>query len=70
MTTFEALVDTKHMSSDESRLNFIRAAEESLADYEATGLCITHVELKTWLSTWGSPNTMPIPECHIDSEFR
>jgi predicted transcriptional regulator len=53
-----------YVEEAEIQQNFIRAGEESLADYEATGLHNTHAELKTWLSTWGTPNAQPMPPCH------
>jgi hypothetical protein len=55
-----ALADPKNISPDEVQRNFIRAAEESLAHYEATGLHITHEEYKAWRAS----NGQAMPECH------
>jgi predicted transcriptional regulator len=33
-------------------------------EYEKTGLHNTHDELKSWLSSWGTPNAAPMPACH------
>jgi predicted transcriptional regulator len=44
--------------------NFIRAGEESLADYEATGLHISHEEYKTWRASLATSNPLPLPVCH------
>jgi hypothetical protein len=56
--------ENQNLSEDEIQRNFVCAAEESLAHYKATGLHITHEELNAWLDTWGTPNALPMPECH------
>lgn len=53
-----------YIEQAEVQQNFIRAAEASLAEYEATGLHTTHAELKAWLATWGTPAAQPMPACH------
>ena len=60
LETIAALVDAKTFSPDEAQRNFIRAGEASLANYEATGLHITHEEYKAWRAS----NGQVIPECH------
>jgi predicted transcriptional regulator len=53
-----------YIEQAEIHQNFIRAGEESLRHYEATGLHNTFEELNSWLSTWGTPNSPDMPPCH------
>ena len=54
----------KYIQREESRLNFIRAAEAALLEVRETGLHISHGELDSWLETWGAENEQPMPICH------
>jgi predicted transcriptional regulator len=54
-----------YIEEAEIQQNFIRAGEESLADYEATGLHITHDEYKSWRNSMATSNPLPMPVCHI-----
>jgi predicted transcriptional regulator len=40
------------------------SCQASLAEYQETGLHITHDELDTWLDTWGTTPETPGLECH------
>ncbi|SCB58260.1 Predicted transcriptional regulator [Rhizobium aethiopicum] len=33
-------------------------------EFEATGLHVTGAEVEKWLSTWGTDDELPAPECH------
>ncbi|MGO6940743.1 CopG family transcriptional regulator [Rhizobium leguminosarum] len=33
-------------------------------EFQATGLHVTSNEIEKWLSTWGTDDELPIPECH------
>lgn len=54
----------EYIRREESRLNFIRAAEESAREFQSTGLHITHEEFDAWLETWGTDTEQPMPLCH------
>jgi predicted transcriptional regulator len=49
----------------EAETKWNQEAVASWNDYQETGLHITHDELDTWLSTWGTPDEQPMPKCHI-----
>jgi predicted transcriptional regulator len=53
-----------YVEQAEVRQNFINAAEASWLEYEKTGLHNTQDELKSWLSSWGTPSAAPMPACH------
>jgi predicted transcriptional regulator len=53
-----------YIEEAEIQQNFIRAGEESLADYESTGLHITHDEYKSWRASMATSNPLPMPVCH------
>jgi predicted transcriptional regulator len=53
-----------YIEEAEVQQNFIRAGEESLADYETTGLHITHDEYKEWRASLRTSNPEPMPLCH------
>lgn len=49
----------------EEKLEALR--KETLAawdEYQASGLHVTGDEAETWLSTWGTDDESPAPECH------
>lgn len=33
-------------------------------EFQATGLHVTGDEVENWLSTWGTDDELPTPECH------
>ena len=49
----------------EAETKWNQEAMASWNDYQETGLHVTHEELDTWLSTWGTPNELPMPKCHV-----
>jgi predicted transcriptional regulator len=53
-----------YIEEAEIRQNFIRAGEESLADYEATGLYVSHDEYTAWRASLATSNPLPMPVCH------
>lgn len=52
------------LSEEQIQLNFIRAGEASLREYETTGLHITHEEYTAWRESLNTANPLPIPQCH------
>jgi predicted transcriptional regulator len=53
-----------YIEAAEIQQNFIRAGEESLADYDATGLHITYDEYKSWRASMATLKPLPMPVCH------
>lgn len=58
----EAILD--YVSREESRLNFIAAAESSFEHYKQTGLHVTFDEVSTWVDAVQENADTPIPPCH------
>jgi predicted transcriptional regulator len=58
----EAILD--YVSREESRLNFIAAAESSFEHYKQTGLHVTLGEFSTWVDTIQETADTPMPVCH------
>ena len=54
----------EYIQREESRLNFIRAAEAASLEFKESGLHVTHDELDSWMETWGTENEQPMPACH------
>jgi predicted transcriptional regulator len=54
----------EYIQREESRLNFIRAAEAASQEFKDTGMHVTHDELDSWMETWGTENEQPMPVCH------
>lgn len=58
----EAILD--YVSREESRLNFIAAAESAFEHYKQTGLHVTLDEFSTWVDTVQDNADTPVPACH------
>lgn len=58
----EAILD--YVSREESRLNFIAAAESSFEHYKQTELHVTLDEFSTWVSAVQKTADTPMPICH------
>ena len=54
----------EYLQREESRLNFMRAAEAAAQEFKDTGMHVTHEELDAWMETWGTENEKPMPVCH------
>ena len=42
-----------------------READEAWRHYQETGLHATGEEVLKWVASWGTPNQLPPPECHV-----
>lgn len=58
----EAIED--YLSREEWEESFVADAMASLADYEETGLHITHEEFSAWVDALDKDPNTPMPECH------
>ncbi|WP_158808613.1 CopG family ribbon-helix-helix protein [Beijerinckia sp. L45] len=56
----EAIV--QYVEREEAREGFDQEAAASWAAYQKTGRHLTGLEVRTWLSTWGTD--ADLPECH------
>ncbi|MCY1668152.1 CopG family ribbon-helix-helix protein [Rhizobium sp. SL86] len=54
----------QYVEREEARESFKQEAMASWAAYTQTGRHLTGEEVSAWLSTWGSDDEKPVPECH------
>ncbi len=54
----------QYVEREEAAEQFRRETIDSWEEYQRDGLHITHNEMTSWLSTWGTPNEMECPTCH------
>jgi predicted transcriptional regulator len=58
----EAILE--YVKKEETRQNFIKAAEASFEHYKETGLHITLDEFKNWVDDIQQNPDAPVPACH------
>jgi predicted transcriptional regulator len=58
----EAILE--YIQREETRQNFIQAAEASYAHYKETGLHVTFDEFSSWVDEVQNDPGKPIPVCH------
>lgn len=56
---------TTYLEQEEAKEALRREALEAWEDYKATGLHVTHEEMRTWLLSWGTENELPPPVPHL-----
>lgn len=54
----------QYVTREEARESFKQEALASWTAYRETGRHVTGAEVRTWLSTWGSPAETGLPKCH------
>jgi len=54
-----------YVQAEETRQNFIAAAESSFEHYKETGLHITLDEFSQWVDTVQETPEAPVPACHM-----
>ena len=54
----------QYVEREENRQFFIQDALDSWAEYQATGLHVTHAEVDAWLAKLEAGQSVPPPECH------
>ncbi len=55
---------SQYVEREEKRESFRLDTLKSWAEFQETGLHATLAEVETWLSSWGTDNVLPAPECH------
>lgn len=54
----------QYVEREEKREALRQDTLKAWEDFQATGLHATAEEVETWLSSWGTDNELPAPECH------
>jgi predicted transcriptional regulator len=54
----------EYVEREEARESFHREAMASWTAYQETGQHLTGLEVRSWLSTWGTEAETELPECH------
>lgn len=55
---------SQFVAQEEKQAQWNASCVASLEDYRQTGLQMSHVEMDSWLDSWGTPSSKPAPECH------
>lgn len=55
---------TQYVEREEKRETLRQDTLKAWEEFQATGLHATAEEVETWLSSWGTDNELPAPECH------
>jgi len=54
----------QYVEREEKREALRRETLDAWDEFQATGLHLTGDEVEKWLSTWGTDDELPAPECH------
>lgn len=54
----------QYVEREEAREGFKQEALTAWAAYQETGRHLTGEEARSWLSSWGTADEKPVPECH------
>ncbi|QWW70062.1 CopG family ribbon-helix-helix protein [Rhizobium sp. WYJ-E13] len=54
----------QYVAREEKREALRQQTLDAWDEFQATGLHVTGDEVETWLSTWGTDDELPAPECH------
>ena len=54
----------QYVEREEAAEQFRRETIEAWEEYQRDGLHLTHNEMITWLSSWGTSDEMECPSCH------
>ncbi len=55
----------KYVQAELAREQFTREADQAWQHYQETGLHATQDEVFAWLDSWGTPNELTKPKCHV-----
>lgn len=55
---------SEYIDREQKRLDFYEDGRKALGHYKATGLHVTHEEIKTWIESLGTSNELSAPVCH------
>ena len=56
---------TTYVEREEAEEALRQEALAAWEEYQATGLHVTHEEMRAWLLSIGTENELPPPECHL-----
>lgn len=54
-----------YVAREEEKDKFTADSLEAWKDYQETGLHATSEEVLTWIESWGTPNELQPPVCHL-----
>jgi len=54
-----------YVMAELEREQFARDADKAWQHYQETGLHATSEEVLAWVDSWGTPNELPKPKCHV-----
>lgn len=54
----------QYVEREEKREALRQETLDAWNEFQATGLHVTGDEVEKWLSTWGTDDELPAPECH------
>ena len=54
----------QYVEREEARERFRQETVQAWEEFQATGLHATAEEVEKWLSSWGTEDELPAPECH------
>ncbi|MBB3441197.1 CopG family ribbon-helix-helix protein [Rhizobium sp. BK379] len=54
----------QYVEREEKREALRRQTLDAWDEFQATGLHVTGDEVEKWLSSWGTDDELPAPECH------
>lgn len=55
----------RYLRAEEVQLGILRIVDESIAHFEATGMHITHAEVKAWAKEIKTNPNAKLPTCHL-----
>ena len=54
----------QYVEREEARERLRQETVQAWEEFQATGLHATAEEVENWLSSWGTEDELPAPECH------
>lgn len=55
----------KYLEQEEARIKRNQEADEAWKHYQDTGLHVTGEDAIAWIKSWGAPDELPKPLCHV-----
>jgi predicted transcriptional regulator len=54
-----------YLDQEETRMKRNQEAQAAWKHYQDTGLHVTGEEAMAWMKSWGTPDELPKPVCHV-----
>ena len=54
-----------YVKAELAREQFTQDADKAWQHYQETGLHASSDEVLAWIDSWGTPNELPKPKCHV-----